>query len=361
MCSVLWNRVWRYPKRIVMMTSVITLVVTANASAQLSDLASGKDHPLIKRYEGSVIIGYDARKYGDLSMILGPVKRGGPGKRTTLTPTKNQRVEGATTRILYVAPEGRSPLEVMRNYEQELKSNGFELLYRCARAECGTEDDGLLGEYYLYSADRRLKQTPRSASTIGRAGQVSEYALNSAGDQQFLAAKRKGPKGEMFVSVYAATGGFRLHKDTFGRAITLLDVVETTPMETKMVTVDAAAMAKDIASTGRVALYGIYFDHDKADIKPESAPTLQEIAALLKQDPKLSLYVVGHTDGVGQFDYNVKLSERRAASVVQALATQHGIDAKRLRPAGVGMLAPVAPNDSDEGRAKNRRVELVRQ
>jgi len=128
-----------------------------------------------------------------------------------------------------------------------------------------------------------------------------------------------------------------------------------------MVTVDAAAMAKDIAATGRVALYGIYFDTDKADIKPESEPTLEEIATLLKQDPKLKLYVVGHTDNVGGYDYNTKLSQRRAASVVNTLTTKHGIQAVRLTAAGVGLLAPVAPNDTEEGRAKNRRVELVKQ
>jgi outer membrane protein OmpA-like peptidoglycan-associated protein len=132
-------------------------------------------------------------------------------------------------------------------------------------------------------------------------------------------------------------------------------------MDAGMVTIDAAAMAKDISSTGHVALYGIYFDTDKAEIKPESQPALQEISKLLKQDPSLKLYIVGHTDNVGGFDYNLGLSERRAAAVVTALTAKHGIAAARLRPAGVGMLSPVAPNDSEQGRAKNRRVELVKQ
>ena len=70
---------------------------------------------------------------------------------------------------------------------------------------------------------------------------------------------------------------------------------------------------------------------------------------------------VGHTDNVGAFDYNVGLSERRAAAVVKALTTTHGIAAARLQPAGVGMPAPVGPNDNEDGRAKNRRVELVKQ
>jgi outer membrane protein OmpA-like peptidoglycan-associated protein len=108
-----------------------------------------------------------------------------------------------------------------------------------------------------------------------------------------------------------------MHKETFGHAIVLLDVIETVPMETRMVTVDAATMSKDVATTGHVALYGVYFDTDKTDLKPESAPTIQEISTLLKQEPKLTLYVVGHTDNVGGYEYNMDLSARRAAAVVK--------------------------------------------
>jgi OmpA-OmpF porin, OOP family len=132
-------------------------------------------------------------------------------------------------------------------------------------------------------------------------------------------------------------------------------------MDTKMVTVDASAMAKSIATEGHVALYGILFDTDKTDIKPESAATISEIAKFLKQNAAVKLYVVGHTDNVGLYDYNIGLSQRRAAAVVQELTTKHGIPAARLKPAGSGPLSPVAPNESEDGRAKNRRVELVKQ
>ena len=80
---------------------------------------------------------------------------------------------------------------------------------------------------------------------------------------------------------------------------------------------------------------------------------------MLKGKPAMKVLVVGHTDNVGSFEYNVGLSERRAAAVVSALKTQYGIDASRMRAGGVGMMAPTAPNDSEQGRAKNRRVELV--
>ena len=208
--------------------------------------------------------------------------------------------------------------------------------------------------------EKRLSQTPPRGS--GRPeGQVSEYALGSPINQRYLLAKRSRPEGDVYVSVYVAINRATHHKETQDPPVILLDVIDAVPIETGMVTIDAAAMAKDISSTGHVALYGIYFDTDKADLKPESQPTLREIATLLKQDSSLKLYIVGHTDNVGGFEYNGGLSERRAAAVVRELTARHGIAGSRLKPAGVGMLSPVAPNDREEGRAKNRRVELVKQ
>jgi len=110
-----------------------------------------------------------------------------------------------------------------------------------------------------------------------------------------------------------------------------------------------------------VAVYGIHFDTGKAEVKPDSAGTLGEIAKLLQADPKLKLYVVGHTDNVGALAANVDLSQRRAAAVVQSLTGQYRVDASRLLAEGAGPYAPVAANDTEAGRAQNRRVELVRQ
>jgi OOP family OmpA-OmpF porin len=130
---------------------------------------------------------------------------------------------------------------------------------------------------------------------------------------------------------------------------------------TQEVTADAKSMARDIGATGKVAIYGIYFDFNKAEVKPESDPVLKEIASLLKQNPKMNLYVVGHTDNVGALNTNMDLSQRRADAVVQALVSKYGADAKRLKAQGVGPLCPVTSNKTEEGRAKNRRVELVEQ
>lgn len=125
------------------------------------------------------------------------------------------------------------------------------------------------------------------------------------------------------------------------------------------VTANAAYFAENINQTGHIAVYGLYFDTGKAEVKPESEPTLKEIAKLLGQNPSLKLNVVGHTDNVGDFGFNMKLSQARADSVVKMLTSNYGVDMNRLAAYGVGSLAPVASNKTEEGRAKNRRVELV--
>jgi len=138
----------------------------------------------------------------------------------------------------------------------------------------------------------------------------------------------------------------------------VLDIVEGKAMAQE-VTADAGALAADIAATGKAAVYGIYFDTGKAEVKPESRPALEQIAAVLVRDPSLRLHVVGHTDAVGDVAMNLKLSQARAEAVVKELTTRHGVAAARLRPAGVGPLAPAASNRDEAGRARNRRVELV--
>ncbi len=137
-----------------------------------------------------------------------------------------------------------------------------------------------------------------------------------------------------------------------------LTIVERTIMEQE-VAADPDALAGDIKASGRAKVYGIYFDLDSHEIKPESDPTLQAIADMLKANSSLKIYIVGHTDMTGQLDYNMELSLRRAESVVDALVNTHGIAAGRLQAQGVGPLSPVSTNNTEEGRKLNRRVELV--
>jgi OOP family OmpA-OmpF porin len=140
----------------------------------------------------------------------------------------------------------------------------------------------------------------------------------------------------------------------------ILIIIEKETM-TQEVVANAEAFSNDLKSTGHVAVYGIYFDTGQSVIKPESEAALSEIAKLLKKELGLKVNVVGHTDNVGAMDYNMKLSQARGEAVVKTLVTKYGIAVGRLKGYGVGSLAPVASNDAENGKAKNRRVELVKQ
>ena len=134
-------------------------------------------------------------------------------------------------------------------------------------------------------------------------------------------------------------------------------------MEKGLITarISTQEIKSQISKLGKAVIYGIYFDFGRAEIKPESKPTLREIARFLRENPEIKLYVVGHTDNVGSLEYNMELSLKRAKAVIEALVKDYAIERERLRAFGVGFLAPVASNETEEGKAKNRRVELVKQ
>jgi len=139
-----------------------------------------------------------------------------------------------------------------------------------------------------------------------------------------------------------------------------LTIVEKKAMIQEVIA-DAKSLARDISSTGHASVYGIYFDFNSAKIKLESEKAIKEIAKLLKGNLSLKLYVVGHTDNVGKISYNMKLSRERAEAVMNELITKYKVSADQLKAYGVASLAPVASNKTEEGRTRNRRVELVEQ
>jgi outer membrane protein OmpA-like peptidoglycan-associated protein len=135
--------------------------------------------------------------------------------------------------------------------------------------------------------------------------------------------------------------------------------IVTVKTMTQEVSADASSLGDEIAKSGHVAVYGITFATGQATIEGGSEQTLTEIVKLLNASPDLKLRVEGYTDNVGQAAANQTLSERRAQAVV-AWLTAHGITASRLASKGLGQANPVADNSTEDGRAKNRRVELVK-
>ncbi len=302
----------------------------ASIPARAGDIPGSSDHYMITRYAGSTIIGHEVKSYDEYRLILGPQGRDANGE---VVVTKSEMIEGKVTRIMYKSPKDRSTLEVYRNYEKALKAAGFEELFNCKESSCG---------------DLFHHVCPES---------VVEYALYG-GDKRFLAARLRRKEGDVYVSLYVIE--HTLMNAHMGHVMVQLDIIEQEPMDEGMVAVEAEAMAKGIEAEGHIALYGIYFDTDSDVIRPESGKTLSEIKKLLDGNPGLSVFIVGHTDGTGHFDHNMGLSKRRAGAVVRRLASDYGIAAERLNAEGVGPLSPVVSNGSEEGRARNRRVELVK-
>jgi OmpA-OmpF porin, OOP family len=186
-----------------------------------------------------------------------------------------------------------------------------------------------------------IRNHQQAVAKIGGAGQFE--------DRRYAILKVSSEGKEVWTQVDTAWGGGYF-----------LTIVEKQAMAQEVVA-SAALFQTGLKASGHVEVAGIYFDTGKSELKPESAAALVEIGKLLKADPALTVFVVGHTDNVASLDLNTKLSQARSEAVVQALVAKHGIAATRLIGRGVGPLAPVASNESEEGRARNRRVELVKQ
>ncbi len=335
----------------------------SDASIPAKDIADSHDPAFMKRYQGSYIVAYLHRSYDRFTFPLSPLKPTGQVKNDNnlYEPEKKKALEGEYTRAVYLMPKDVSPLEIIRNYENDLKGKGASILYSCQGSGCGGSSNNscfvFVGNMSLsmYLQDMEQVKSYNKQFSTG-------YCALTAGitGQQYIVAQL--PDGGPVVSVLSyvlkdAAGCEAI----MGRSVAIVDVLQPKYMEQKMVVIKAEDMAADIASQGKVALYGIYFDTGKADIKPDSMPTLRQIARLLKENPGFRILVVGHTDNQGTFSYNLDLSMRRAEAVVNTLVRDFGIKQGRLRPVGVGYACPRASNKTKEGRAKNRRVELVEQ
>jgi outer membrane protein OmpA-like peptidoglycan-associated protein len=312
--------------------------------AHAADLPGSKDPAFLKRFQGAEIVHYVSVPYAALTTW-------GPDPAKPPKGLLTSSAEGQITRIIYHLPSGHTVLEVQRNYEQALRDAGFAITYEMQ----GDRDTAYYVGNPLYYQNWEKVQS-YDWTTNG----IYEMTENS-----YMTAKGTVDGKDVTVAVWI--GAFVTPRTTHyekavpvtpDQPVVLVDVLTAKPVVNQMVVVKAADMADALDTKGFIDLYGVYFDTDKAEVKPESTATLDEIASLLKIDRSLKLEISGHTDNTGSKDHNLKLSQARADAVKTILVSKYGIDAGRLTTKGYGDTKPVVPNTSEANKAKNRRVEL---
>ncbi len=288
----------------------------------------GVDHPAVARYPGAEMGRYDFKEYEQARLILSRPHRPSSGDYTA---DRTEIAEGQVTYIEYKIPGTVSALQVFRNHQSSLRRSGFQELFVCERPCIDGSVDDL----------RKL--------LMARDLHLSPWGL----DNQYLAARR----GNTSVSLLVNKNGSS-QSDTL---VTMFVIDKGSLDDAKMGITGASPIAQALAASGKADIYGFLFDSGKSQLKPSSDATLAELAKVLQDNPGLRIDVIGHTDNMGREDSNLALSAARAQAVTGALTNRHGIAPERLTALGRGADQPVADNGSNEGRARNRRVEIVAQ
>jgi outer membrane protein OmpA-like peptidoglycan-associated protein len=335
-----------------LITTLLGSVTTLAADMPQADAPGTVDNPLLSRFPGSMILYSFKRGFDETDLVAGKYKTSASDADPVALPLHFERtihLEGSVTRTAYVFPADRSALEVMRNYTEALRKANMSIVYSCDKSACGFGDSSNFSSSFAVA---------KTTSEMGDASIVlgSDY---DAHESRYVLAKSAGADG---AATYAAV--FIVPPNQYQKiGGVLVETVQPAAMQTGQVSVDLTAdtMAKSIVADGRVALYGLQFDTDKAVLRTDSKPSLTEIAKLLSQNPKLNVFVVGHSDNQGSYAHNLELSQKRSDAIVLALTTEFKIAPGRLIAKGVASVSPIASNDSEAGRAKNRRVELVKE
>jgi len=321
-------------KKLTLVVLICALIISTNLIAQrTSDVEGGKDYPLVSRFKGSIIEYYKNTKWDSYPL---PV---------SLTDNKFHwtdplRLEGHVIRTQYSTSLENNPAFILKNFEAAFNKAGFKIIMvKNGDAELGSGRD-FFSNYYLEG--RKL--------LLNKFGYISTFRPTE-GAQSYIAAKTNDGKNDIYVAIYIAA---------FTK-VTLItqDIIEVESAATGMVT--ATSLKEGITLNGHIALEGIFFDSGSSTIKAESAQALNNISEYLKANPGSKFFIVGHTDNTGTFEANTKLSEDRAKAVMAELTTKYAVKSDQLKAFGMASLSPVTSNDTEQGKAKNRRVEIVKQ
>lgn len=301
--------------------ATLPVLVSDAAAAAAAAPAPIRDHPLLQRFPGARVVRRDVRPLDEYWMPLGRLTGEGQAE-------KFEVIEGKWTHIEYTGPAKASVLEIAKHYETTLLKAGFDTLYTCKDEACG-EGGRKTNDDWWSTGERR----------------------------RFIVARIPRPQGDVWVSVHAHAENATA---MCGHDVDIIETRKASPSRRDSVdAVSAEAFARELVQNGHVRVPAIEFEKGTARLAPGSGKALEAIADLLSSQPELRLNIVVHTERTNDVSAGVQLSRRRAAAVIDALTKRYGVPARRLRPEGVGSLAPIAANRTDEDRARNRRVELV--
>jgi len=276
----------------------------------------------IRPFPGSRQVARSNRNFDEYWMPLG--KLAGESQADKVAVLEGRWIHGA-----YITPAGPSVAEVFRHYEQQIVKAGLQVEYTCKGVECGEGGRKTNGDWWWLSDNRR-----------------------------YLAARLPRPNGDLWVAVHVHAKGPTTAVEHE------IDVVEVRPPvipPPPRNEAEVATLEKELKANGRVVLHQIGFVEGKPGVLPQSEPVVKAIADLLTRDPDLKLSLVVHSDDAGSPKSSLDLTKKRAKEVVSLLTKKYGVRSGRVQPSGVGSLSPVTSNATEEGRAQNRRIELLPQ
>ena len=342
-------------------------LIATNAVAQQvpqTDVPGSSDSDLVGRIPGSILVNHFSTPLDQAEFPKSVLKpRGGSvGNNVYVaTPDASLVVQGSRTRNVYLLAPGVQPFAAVQAYVDKLSNQGAEVVFSCRADSCGGKSDyaGDLGgntmslAYYLWPDDR-ITGNEQSAGWCAQTGKI--------GSQEYRLLHNEVDETTISVHSYILKPGqFSNCRKAFTDKVVLsVDIIAPKADSIDLKIVTSSEMQDQISLTGKIALYGITFDSGKDSLRADSSNAIDQIALLMKSDKTLKLLIVGHTDSAGSFEFNQDLSERRARTVVETLIGQHAIERSRLFAVGVSFASPVASNDTEDGKAKNRRVELVK-
>lgn len=276
----------------------------------------------VKSFPGARLVNRTSHGFDEYWIALGRLSGDGQAE-------KAETVEGRWTHVAFANPNGRSVTEVYKHYEQQLIKAGYEIVYTCKGLECGEGGRKTNGDWWVLSENRR-----------------------------YLAARLKRSRGDVWVTVHVHA------EKPMAPVQQEVDVVEGRPPAEPARPrdeADVATLQEELKANGRIVLRSLLFTEGRPTVLPASEGVVKAIAELLERDPSLKLHVVVHSDDAAAAGASLDLTKKRAAAVANLLKQKYRVAGARIQPAGVGMLAPVATNSTEEGRSLNRRVELVPQ